>query len=150
MANPSINVADCVATNEMPWIPTALGKSFRPLRFETDGWSELMRLEPGSVVALHRHTGPVHAFTLSGVREIIATNEVVGPGDYVYESAGHVDAWGAVGEVPCVVHIKVLGAVEYLDDEDRVIEVADSGSQCATYLAWCEQHGVTPAPHILH
>ena len=43
-------------TWRMDWIPTGPGKSFRPLRFEPGGWSELMRLEPGSVVALHRHT----------------------------------------------------------------------------------------------
>jgi hypothetical protein len=36
-----------------------------------DGWSEPMRLEPGSVVALHRHTGEVHAFNIRGTREIL-------------------------------------------------------------------------------
>src|SRR5262245_10060247 len=57
-------------TDGLPWIATGPGKSFRPLRFAADGWSELMRLEPGSAVALHRHTGEVHAFNLSGTREI--------------------------------------------------------------------------------
>ena len=37
----------------MPWMPTGPGKTFRPLRFAADGWSELMRLEPGSAVAVH-------------------------------------------------------------------------------------------------
>jgi hypothetical protein len=54
-------------TESQPWIPTGPGKSFRP-RFSEDGWSELMRLEPGSMVALHRHTGDVHALNLSGRR----------------------------------------------------------------------------------
>ena len=40
-------------TGAMPWMPTGPGKSFRPLRFAADGWSELMRLEPGSAVAVH-------------------------------------------------------------------------------------------------
>jgi hypothetical protein len=52
-------------TENMQWIPTGPGRSFRPLRFAADGWSELMRLEPGSIVALHHHTGEVHAFNLS-------------------------------------------------------------------------------------
>jgi 2,4'-dihydroxyacetophenone dioxygenase len=51
-------------TDGMPWIPTGPGKSFRPLRFTADGWSELMRLEAGSVVGLHRHTGELHAFNI--------------------------------------------------------------------------------------
>lgn len=71
------------------------GKAFRPLRFTADGWSGLMRLEPGGMVALHRHTGEVHAFNLSGTREIFGTGERVGPGSYVYEPAGTVDEWGS-------------------------------------------------------
>ena len=95
--------ADPLHTEGMAWIPTGGGKAFRPLRFEADGWSELMYLEPGSVVPLHRHTGEVHAYNLSGSRQILGTGEIVGPGDYVYEPAGNVDAWQAVGDEPCVV-----------------------------------------------
>jgi hypothetical protein len=35
----------------MAWIPTGGGKPFRPLRFDPDGWPELMRLEAGSLAA---------------------------------------------------------------------------------------------------
>jgi len=28
----------------MPWMPTGPGKSFRPLRFAADGWSELIKV----------------------------------------------------------------------------------------------------------
>ena len=98
-----------IDTDSMPWIPTGPGKSFRPLRFAADGWSKLMRLEPGSAVALHRHTGEVHAFNLAGTREILGTGERVGPGNYVYEPPGTIDGWAAIGDEPCVVHIKVSG-----------------------------------------
>jgi len=138
-----------VDTDGMPWIPTGSGKSFRPLRFAADGWSELMRLEPGSAVALHRHTGEVHAFNVSGTREILGSGEVVGPGNYVYEPAGTIDGWGAVGDEPCVVHIKVIGTIEYLDDNGQVIESVNAGTQRAVYLAWCRDHGVRPSERIL-
>ena len=104
-----------IDTEAMPWIPTGPGKSFRPLRFAADGWSELMRLEPGSAVAAHRHTGEVHAFNLAGTREIFGTGERVGPGNYAYEPAGTIDGWAAIGDEPCVVHIKVTGTIEYYD-----------------------------------
>ena len=81
-------------TDDMAWIPTGPGKSFRPLRFEADGWSELMRLGPGSLVALHRRTGDVHAYNLAGTRQILGTNELVGPGDYVSDQA-RVELWRA-------------------------------------------------------
>ena len=136
-------------TDAMPWIPTGPGKSFRPLRFTADGWSELMRLEPGSVVALHRHTGEVHAFNLSGTREVFGTGERAGPGSYVYEPAGTVDEWGAVGNEPCIVHIKVTGAIEYLGEDGRVIETVNAETQRAVYLAWCREHGVHPAEQIV-
>ncbi|HEY3035176.1 MAG TPA: zinc-binding dehydrogenase [Streptosporangiaceae bacterium] len=145
MSNVTAERAWPLDTEGMDWIPTGPGKSFRPLRFAEDGWSELMRLEPGSVVGLHRHTGDVHAFNLSGTREIIGTGEIVGPGGYVYEPPGTIDIWGAVGDVPCVVHIKVTGAVEYLDDDGHVTETVNAQSQRAIYLRWCQQHNVKPA-----
>jgi 2,4'-dihydroxyacetophenone dioxygenase len=136
-------------TDGMPWIATGPGKAFRPLRFAADGWSELMRLEPGSAVPLHRHTGDVHAFNLSGTREIFGTGERAGPGSYVYEPAGTIDGWGAIGEVPCVVHIKVAGAIEYLSDDGQVIETVSTATQRAVYLAWCREHGMPPLERIL-
>jgi hypothetical protein len=136
-------------TDGMPWIPTGPGKSFRPLRFAADGWSELMRLESGSTVAVHRNTGEVHAFNLSGTREIFGSGERVGPGNYVYEPAGMIDGWGAVGDEPCVVHIKVAGVIEYLDEDGRVTETVSAATQREVYLAWCREHGMRPVGQIL-
>jgi len=149
MRHVTLEPARPLDTDGMPWIPTGPGKSFRPLRFTTDGWSELMRLEPGAGVPLHRHTGEVHAFNLEGTREIFGTGERVGPGNYVYEPAGMIDAWGAVGDGPCVVHIKVAGVIEYLDADGQVTETVSAATQRGVYLAWCREHGVRPAGQIL-
>ena len=138
-----------VDTDGMPWIATGPGKSFRPLRFAADGWSELMRLEPGSTVTMHRHTGEVHAINVAGTREIFGTGELVGPGNYVYEPAGTVDGWRAIGDEPCVVHMKVTGSIEYLGRNGQVIESVNAESRRAQYLAWCREHGVRPAEQIL-
>ena len=149
MPDVTFELARPLDTGGMPWIPTGSGKSFRPLRFAADGWSELMRLEPGSAVAVHRHTGEVHAFNLTGTREIFGTGERVGPGSYVYEPPGTVDGWGAVGDEPCVVHIKVVGTIEYLDGNGQVIESVNAETQRELYLAWCRAHGAHPAEQIL-
>lgn len=138
-----------LSTSDMEWIPTGDGKSFRPLRFEPDGWSELMRLEPGSVVALHQHTGEVHAYGLSGAREILGTSEIAGPGSYSYEPAGNTDTWRAVGDQPCVLHIKVTGAVQYLGPDGEVTETINAASQRDVYLQWCARNGTRPVPQIL-
>jgi hypothetical protein len=149
MAAPAPEPATPLPTNDMPWIPTGPGTWFRPLRFTPAGWSELMRVAPGTAVPLHRHTGPVHAFNLAGARRILGSDELVGPGDYVYEPGGMVDGWQAVGDEPCVIHLNITGAVEYVDDAGDVVAVCDSASQRAVYLDWCGERGEEPAAQVL-
>lgn len=136
-------------SDDMPWIDTGPGESFRPLRFEEDGFSELIRLEPGKVVSRHRHTGDTHIFNLEGSRELIETGEIAGPGDYVYEPSGTIDSFRAIGDVPCIVHVKVVGVVEYLDQDDQVAAVVDSASERAAYIAGCERQGIDPDPRLV-
>jgi 2,4'-dihydroxyacetophenone dioxygenase len=136
-------------TDAMPWIETGPGESFRPLLFEEDGFSELIRLEPGNVVPRHRHSGDTHIFNLAGSRELIESGEIAGPGDYVYEPSGIIDSWRAVGDVPCIVHVKVAGVVEYLDEDDQVVVLFDSASERAAYLEGCARQGVEPDPQLL-
>ncbi len=81
-----------VATADLPWVPASEpGKWAKPLRFLGDrGFVELLRMSPGTVMPLHRHTGEVHVHQLTGQRQL-CTGEIFGPGDYVHEPAGHVD-----------------------------------------------------------
>jgi len=103
------------------WIPMAPGQSIRPIHFMPGhaGYVAQLRLEPGTAIPPHRHTGEVHAFNVQGSR-MLHTGERIGPGDYVYEPAGNVDTWEAVGDEPVVVLIVVRGAVEYLGADGEV------------------------------
>src|SRR3546814_15206623 len=65
------------------WVPSSTtGKSSSPLRFFADdrGFVELLRMEPGTVMPLHRHTGEIHAYNLSGMRKL-CTGALLGPGE---------------------------------------------------------------------
>jgi len=130
----------------MPWIPLSPGESFKPLRFlDGDrGRVLLLRVEPGTLVPLHRHLGEVHGYHLAGRRELIETGEVVGPGSYVYEPAGHVDSWRSVGEEPVVVHIASFGAMEYLDGKGGVLRRDSAASLREIYEGFCAEHGLAP------
>jgi catechol 2,3-dioxygenase-like lactoylglutathione lyase family enzyme len=75
--------------------------------------------------------------------------ERVGPGNYVYEPAGTIDGWGAVGDEPCVIHIKVAGVIEYLGDDGQLTETVSAATQRGIYLAWCGERGVRPSEQIL-
>ncbi|MBL0695258.1 cupin domain-containing protein [Comamonas sp. JC664] len=128
----------------MPWIPMASpGLSFKPLRFFRDGagWIYLFRLEPGTVIPRHRHTGETHGFNLSGTRELLDTGEVIGPGGYVYEPPGNIDSWRVTGAEPVVLLINTRGAIEYLAEDGEVIKRVTPEDRLQTYRRWCEQNG---------
>lgn len=127
----------------IPWIPLGEGKSFKPLRFFSDnrGFAELLRIEPGTVIPLHRHTGEIHAFNLEGSREL-CTGEVIAPGEYVYEPAGNIDTWKAVGDVPCIIFVTVRGAVEFMGPGNTVARSVSGNDLRALYQQHCEANGI--------
>lgn len=126
------------------WVPEGPGKWSRPLRFLRGGrgWVELMRLEPGVKLGLHRHTGEVHAFNLEGRRKL-CDGRIVGPGDYVHEPAGNVDFWEAVGDVPLVVLVVVMGTVEYIGAHGQVTRRITTADRISDYERYCAEAGIT-------
>jgi quercetin dioxygenase-like cupin family protein len=134
-------------TARMDWVPAGPGLSFKPLRFlpANGGWVQLLRLEPGTLIPRHRHTGEVHALNLSGYRRLIESDTVIGPGTYVHESRGDVDSWQAVGDEPCLIYVEVYGAVEYLDSEGDVLVQVDGDLQRRLYEDWCAASQREPA-----
>jgi len=126
------------------WIPSSIaGKSSSPLRFFAGerGFVELLRMEPGVVMPLHRHTGEIHAYNLTGMRKL-CTGEVIGPGDYVYEPPGNTDWWKIVGNEPMLALVIVMGVVEFLGTGGAVIGRASASTQLADYERHCREHGL--------
>jgi 2,4'-dihydroxyacetophenone dioxygenase len=105
------------------------------------GWTSFLRLEPGTVVAKHRHTGETQVVTLEGQRRLEG-GAVIGPGGNVYEPTGNVDTWSAVGDVPLVVYGTVFGAVEYIDEEGHLTSRVTTTSTLETYRKHCAATGV--------
>lgn len=132
------------ASDVLPWVPSPVpGKSSRPLRFLRDnrGFVELLRMEPGVVMPLHRHTGETHAFNLSGSRRL-ASGEVIGPGGYVYEPPGNVDSWEVIGEEPLIALVVVMGEVENPAPDGHVRGVANAATRFVEYQAFCRERGI--------
>ena len=131
-------------TAGLPWIPSATpGKSAKPLRFLADdrGFVELLRMEPGVVMPLHRHSGEIHAYNLSGSRKL-CTGEIIGPGDYVYEPPGNTDWWKIVGDEPMVALVIIMGTVEFLGPGGSAGTVVSARTQLAEYESYCREHGL--------
>ena len=126
------------------WIPEGDGKASLPLQFLPDGagWVELMRLEPGVRIGLHRHSGEVHALNLQGTRRL-SDGRTIGPGDYVFEPTDNVDWWQAVGDEPLIVHVVVKGHVEYVKADGSVTRRITTADRIVDYEKHCEAAGVS-------
>lgn len=135
--------ARIASAHEMPWFPESPVKSWKPLRFFSDGsgFVELMRMDPGAIMPLHRHTGAIHAFNLEGERQL-CTGERIGPGQYVYEPPGNTDWWKVVGDVPLIVMVVVHGEVEFIGADGGVRNRVGASTQLAAYREYCETNGL--------
>ncbi len=144
----STSAADRVQADERAWMPMAEGQWIRPLKLLPDltGYVAQLKLQPGAVIPPHRHTGPVHAFNVEGSRRL-HTGELVGPGEYVFEPAGQIDTWEAVGADPLVVLIHVVGDVEYLDANGDVAHRFNAAFIRDAYGRFCEVNG-RPLPAL--
>ena len=128
------------------WVPEGDGKWSRPLGFLPDrsGWVELMRLDPGVRLGLHRHTGVVHAFNVQGHRRL-CTGEEIAPNEYVHEPAGNVDWWESTGDEVLVVFVVVTGSVEYLSGDGKVLKRITTQDRIDDYLRYCDDHRIEPS-----
>ncbi|MEO8805262.1 MAG: cupin domain-containing protein [Burkholderiaceae bacterium] len=134
--------ARIAGASDTPWVPSDTpGKSARLLRFlpNDEGFVELLRMEPGVAMPLHRHSGEIHAYNVSGSRQL-CTGEVIGPGDYVYEPAGNVDWWRVVGDEPLVALVVVRGTVEFLAADGSVRSTANALTQRKELERYCQAH----------
>jgi 2,4'-dihydroxyacetophenone dioxygenase len=107
------------------------------------GFLELHRLEPGVVMPVHRYPGEGHAFNLEGSRKH-CTGEVIDAGQYVYEPAGNINPWIAVGDRPLVVFAVVMGEVEFLGENLGVQLCVNAVTQWKGYREHCASHGLMP------
>ena len=135
-------------TDALDWIPLSPGTAFKPITFFADGsgYQLLLRVEPGTVIPPHHHTGEIHAFVLSGRRRIAGCADEIGPGTYVHEPVDNVDTWRAVGDEPCIIHIEVNGRIEYPDGTGGVSHHTDAHTARHRYLEWCRERSLTPDP----
>ncbi|MEP6784589.1 MAG: cupin domain-containing protein [Sphingomonadales bacterium] len=138
-----------IATSDLPWVRLRKGLAMRPLHFEPNGYALQLKLDPGTVIPKHRHTGVVHAINLSGYREIVGDGEIIGPGDFIFEPAGNVDSWRCHGDEPCIIQISLTGRVEYLNEKGEVESYSDSATVLAAYREHCASEGVAPDPRIV-
>ena len=141
--------------DELPFVDLGDGNHLQLLQVDLANgvWVVRNRFEPGTTLQIHKHTGHVYAFTLTGSWHYLESPEAVNrPGSYLYEPAGSVhtlhvpDTNDGLTDVWFAIH----GANLNLDAAGNVEMVIDAGFMLEFYLAMCEeQHGVTDPPVIV-
>jgi acetyl esterase len=136
------------ATDDLSWMPVSAGFDLKVLHgsIDEDTRTLLLRLQPGTVIGFHRHSGEVHGFNLAGQRKLLESGEVIGPGGYVYEPPGNVDSWMAVGEEPLLTLVTVRGVIGDLDEHDKVTTTTTTSSIASSYRRFVAAHAGTTKP----
>jgi 2,4'-dihydroxyacetophenone dioxygenase len=76
--------------DEREWVPQSQDVAFKPLMLNVSHgyFVNLIRVRASGVVSRHRHSGPVHSFTLRGKWHYLEHDWVASAGDYAFEPPG--------------------------------------------------------------
>jgi hypothetical protein len=72
---------------------------------------------------------------------MLHTGEHITAGGYVHEPPGTIDWWKAIGGVPLVALVVVIGTVEFLGPGDTVTARATAATRLADYVRHCRDTG---------
>jgi len=133
--------------DDVPWVPNGQGLAFKPLHFSpsTGTWWNLIRVERRGVISRHLHVGgAVHGFVLQGSWRYREHDWTATPGTYVFEPPGDVHTLEVVGDEAMVTLFCVEGVIQYLDDNDAIVQQDDLHSRRRAYLDHCRELGIEP------
>ena len=114
-------------------------------------WVTKVQFDPGAVVPMHLHTGPVIGFTLQGAWGYPAEGVLFRSGDYCLEIAGTYHQVEVPGSNDCITEAIFLlwGALIIVEEKSRrIIEYTDAATVESEYLNHCKNQNVEPAAYI--
>jgi len=102
------------------WVPQAEGVDFRPLLLNVSQgfYVNLLRVRRSGILSRHRHSGPVHAFTLRGRWRYLEHDWEAAQGSYAFEPPGETHTLVVpedAGEMITLFH--VTGGYVYVDPQ---------------------------------
>lgn len=134
-----------LGADDLPWVTVDAGIELKVLRIDlpTGLWVIRNRFQPGIQLPTHRHTGEVHAVTLSGAWKYVEYDFVNTAGSFLFEPSGSVHTLMVPAEntEPTDVVFSIHGANLDLSPEGDVTMVVDAPLILEVYLATCEAEG---------
>lgn len=114
--------------DEKAWVPQAPGVWFKPLLFHVSQgyYINLLRVRKAGVLSRHRHSGPVHAFTLRGRWLYLEHDWEAVPGSYAFEPPGETHTLVVPDDVEEMVTLfHVTGGYTYVDPDGAALGYED-------------------------
>jgi len=117
-----------LSANEELWVPQGDGVWFRPLMLNvSEGYYvNLLRVKRAGVLSRHRHSGPVHAFTLRGRWHYLEHDWIADEGSYAFEPPGETHTLVVPEDVPDMITLfHVTGGYVYVDPQGAALGYED-------------------------
>ena len=96
--------------------------------------------QAGFQAPIHRHTGPVYAYTTAGAWKYAEYDYVNRAGSFLYEPAGSIHTLTCI-EDDTQVWVHMYGVNLNLGEDGSIESVADGAGALAAYYALCEAQG---------
>lgn len=129
------------------WVPQAPNVWFKPLVLAVSQgyYVNLLRVKRAGVLSRHRHSGPVHAFTLRGSWHYLEHDWVARAGDYAFEPPGETHTLvvpEGVSEMITLFH--VTGGYTYVDPLGAALGYEDVFTKRDNLLKYVTESGLDP------
>ena len=140
---------------DLPFVDTGDGNLLQLLNVDLANgvWTVRTQFVPGTTVQTNKHTGIVHAFTLTGRWYYLEyPNDVNTAGSYLFEPAGSVHTLHVPADNTGVTDVwfTIHGANLNMDADGTIVRVSDAHSTLARYRELCaEQHGLAEPPVVV-
>ncbi|WP_411826638.1 2,4'-dihydroxyacetophenone dioxygenase family protein [Luteolibacter sp. AS25] len=124
----TVDVTPEFMADEDNWIPYIPGVDFIPLWFgnrSQPGFSNILRVQPGSQLNPHYHPAGVYGFTIQGSWRYLEHDWVANTGSFLWEPPGeaHTLVVDADAKVPMMTYFVSLGGLVYLESMENPVPV---------------------------
>ena len=139
-----------IADSDIPWVPLTDGVEYKPVRFDfaTGVWVNVLRVQPGAVLARHRHNGgAVLAYCLEGSWRYLEREWVATKGSFIYEPPGDVHTLLA-GPQGMTTLFVTDGVLQYFDESGQVHHEDNVFTRYQGYVEHCARIGIDPVDLI--
>ncbi len=138
-------INDCLEQNDF-WIEHRPGVRFRPIAFNVSqgGWTNILRMAPGTQMPRHYHTSPVHGFTLQGEWRYLEHDWTAPKGTYILEPPGeaHTLVCEADQTEDMMTFFITTGCLIYTDQDGNQTGFEDVFTRLAKVRAHFEEKGL--------